>query len=231
MQIDPQVKRVERPESARSQLQEKRGRRVSENEQKTKNFLENSLEDGVTGRDDVDVGDRTESENGDDRPERTSRFVNVGEDLGSVTSFGEGGEDTGSSVDARETDGEDGNADYDVEERVETGETSEGSHDDERRCSSSISSTEETLLVGGDVETNDEEGREVDNGDTPEGTLDSGGKSLARVGSFSSGDTDELSSGERESGSDEYSADTLESVSERSGISPVSSTNLQRGKL
>jgi len=81
-------------------------------------------------------------------------------------------------------------------------------------------------LVCRDVETDDEEGREVDDSDTPEGTLDSGRKGLARVGSFSSGDTDELSSGERESGSDEYSADTFESVSERSRITPVSSTNL-----
>lgn len=102
---------------------------------------------------------RTPSENEENRPEGTARLVDVGEYSGSVASLGESGEDTRSSIDARETDGEDRDADGNVDEVVESGNSSLVNHDDEGRSSgSSIVSAQKALIVVGKVETDDEKG-------------------------------------------------------------------------
>lgn len=182
---------------------------------------EKPVENSVPGTHYVDVRDGAKGEHRDDGPERPSTLVNVGEDLGCVTSLGEGGKYTRSGVDAGETDRKNGNADDDVEETVESLKTGERGHDDERRGTSSGTSSEQSLVVVGNVETDDQERGDVDNGDTPESTLDGRRERFARVGSFGSGESDKFSSGERESSRDEYSADTLETVTESSGVAPV----------
>jgi hypothetical protein len=99
------------------------------------------IEDSSTGGGDVDVGDlferkpwsvsglnneqgagsteeayRTPCEDEQNRPERATTLVDVGEDLRGVAGLGEGGEDTGSGVDAGEADRKDGDADGRVDQ-------------------------------------------------------------------------------------------------------------------
>ena len=54
------------------------------------------VKDRATGARDVDVGDGSEDQDGNDRGEGTTRLVDVGEDLGSVSSLGQGGQGSGS---------------------------------------------------------------------------------------------------------------------------------------
>jgi hypothetical protein len=99
------------------------------------------------------------SEDEENRPKGTAGLVDVREDTGSVASLGESGKDTRSSVDAGETNGENRDADGDVNEVVESSDAGLVNHDDERRSSgSSIVTSEEALVVVGKVETDDEEG-------------------------------------------------------------------------
>jgi hypothetical protein len=50
------------------------------------------IEDLPTVSRDVDVGDRTKDQNGEDRGKRSTGLVDVGEDPGSVTSLGKSGQ-------------------------------------------------------------------------------------------------------------------------------------------
>jgi hypothetical protein len=63
----------------------------------------------------VGVSDEAEDEDSADRPKRSSGSVDVGEELGSVSGLGEGSKGPGSGVNARETDGEDGDANCSVD--------------------------------------------------------------------------------------------------------------------
>lgn len=54
------------------------------------------VEDGSTGRGDVDVGDGSEEQDGNDRGKGSTRLVNVGKDPGGVSSLGESGQSSGS---------------------------------------------------------------------------------------------------------------------------------------
>lgn len=82
------------------------------------------VEDGVAdfdagfwvGCDAVDVGEGAESEDGDDGPQRARRLVDVGEDPGCVSGFGEGSKGTRAGINAGKTDGQDGDANGDVDE-------------------------------------------------------------------------------------------------------------------
>jgi len=99
------------------------------------------------------------SEDEENRPKGTAGLVDVREDTGSVTSLGESGKDTRASVDAGETNGENRNADGDVDEVVESSDAGLVNHDDEGRSSgSSVVSAEKAFVVIGKVEADDEEG-------------------------------------------------------------------------
>jgi hypothetical protein len=136
---------------------------------------------------------------------------------------------------------------------VKASEAGQVSHDNEGRSSRPVSSTEESLVAGereksdyrggkrreenteenddvlaGDVEADDEEGGEVDESDTPESSLDGGGEGLARVGSLGGGETDELSTGEREGGCYEDCTHSFEAVCERSWIPEIFSADVRR---
>lgn len=92
---------------------------------------------------------------------RTSRLVDVGEDLGSVPSLGEGAENTGSGVDAGETDGEDSDADSGVDNVRKNLDTGSFDHDDEGRGGGSVGATGEPGVVEGKVDTDDGERGDV----------------------------------------------------------------------
>lgn len=66
--------------------------------------------------------------------------------------------------------------------------------------------------------------REYSQSDTPEDLLDGTGESLGGVLGLGSGETDKLSTGEREGGGDEDGAETTEAVLESSRVVPQSVT-------
>jgi hypothetical protein len=155
--MESQVKRVERPDKAKSQktitpldrITEARGKEVRTH--------------SVTSRHNVDVCQRSPKENRNHGPEGTRRFVDVGEDGGGVSSLSEGCESSRAGVDARQTNGEDGNANGDIHEVVQTPDTGILEGDDERR-GGSTTTTEKSRLIVTDEETNDGEGANVDEG-------------------------------------------------------------------
>jgi hypothetical protein len=73
-QIEPQVKSVERPETVEREGVSTRKRKKRRKKRRTG---EKPVEDGVTGGDDVDVGDGTEGEDGDDTPKGATGLVDV----------------------------------------------------------------------------------------------------------------------------------------------------------
>jgi hypothetical protein len=68
----------------------------------------------------VDVRKSTADENSADRPQGTTRAVNVGEDLRGVTLVGQSGQCTGTAIYTGDTDGYDGDQNDDIHEAVKT---------------------------------------------------------------------------------------------------------------
>jgi hypothetical protein len=184
------------------------------------------VEDGDTGRGEVDETEAAADKDENGRDEGTTRPVDVGEDLGSVTLLGKSSEGTRATIDTGDTDGDDGDEDDDVHEVVETLETGIATDEHEGRGLGVRvgSGGEQGRVVAVDEKTDEEETEDVEQGDTPEDLLDGTGKSLDRVARLSGGETDKLSTGEGEGGSDEDGAEALEAVLESTGIIPVPGT-------
>lgn len=142
----------------------------------------------------VDVCQGGEKDNEDQRPQGAARLVNIGEDLGGVSSFGESSEGSRTGIDTGETDGQDRDTDGDVDQMVQTLDLGHIERDDEGRLGSTASAGETGLVVW-DEETDDGQRGDIDDGDTPESTLDRSGHGLARVGGLRGSKTDELGSG------------------------------------
>jgi hypothetical protein len=170
----------------RSRIQISKGRRRGKLTSRETRERKEPVEDEPGGvLVDTDVGDGSEGEDKDNRPKGSTRLVDVAEEFGGESGLGEGGEGSGSGVDARETDGEDGDDDRGVDEVVESLDVGV-SEDDDEGGSGRTRGTEESLVVVANEETNDGKGGDVDDGDTPKGVLDSGGDGLSRVGSLGS---------------------------------------------
>ena len=157
--------------------------------------------------------------------ERTAGAVDVAEEAGGVTLFGERAECAGATVDTGETDGDDGKHDDDVGEVGEADDTGPLGDDDERRGGhvDVAAVSEESGVVVVDEETDEGEGQDVEEGDAPEDLLDRRRERLARVLGFGCSETDKLGSGEGEGCCHEHSAEANES-GERAGVLPPLST-------
>lgn len=154
--------------------------------------------------------------------------INVREDTGSLTLLGESGEGTRGAVDGRVTDGQDSNHDNNVHDAGENLDTGILNGNDERRCRgiSTRRAAEKARLGVGNQQSDEGEGDDVEEEDTPEDLFDGGGQRLARVCGFGGSKTDQLSTGEGEGGGDEHAAKTLEAVVESTGVVPVSTANV-----
>lgn len=170
--------------------------------------------------------ERAKGEDKNDGPERTSRLVDIGKDLGRVPSLSEGSERSRTSIDAGKTDGKDGDADGDVDEMVEALDSGAIQNADEGRRSCSSTTEEEELIVVREEKTDEQQTDDVDDGDTPKGVLDGRGHGLARVRGFGSSQANEFGAGEGEGRRDEHRAHALESVGECSRIAPESATDV-----
>lgn len=169
---------------------------------------------------------------GDDcegRPQRAAGAVDVCEKLGRVALLGERGERAGATVHTRETDGDDREHDDDVGEVGKTDDAGALGDDDEGRGGHvDVTATKEALVVVGDEKTDEGQGEDVKEGDTPEHLLDGGRERPGGVLGLGGGETDKLSTGEGEGGSDEDTAESNEG-GERAGVLPCLST-LVRGE-
>jgi hypothetical protein len=105
---------------------------------------------------------------------------------------------------------------------VEAIQLSVGGSNDERRgrCATTV---EKTLLGVWNQQTDEHEGEDIEEGNTPEDLLDSTGQLLSWVGRLSSGKTDELSTRERESSRDESCTNTLEAAGKGTRVVPQAS--------
>lgn len=190
---------------------------------------EEPVEDNDTGSAQVDVGEGTESANEEHGDERAAGTVDVGEDLGGITLLGKGSEGTGTTIDGGNTDGKDGDQDNDVHERIIAAKIGIETDQDEGRSLDvdvRVVTTEETVVIVADEETDEGETQDVEEGDTPEHLLDGTRKRLDGVAGLSSGKTDQLSSGEGESSSDEDGAEATEAVGESARILPKLATRV-----
>ncbi|CAF3441557.1 unnamed protein product [Fusarium graminearum] len=129
------------------------------------------------------------------------------------TILSESNHDAATGVDVGVGSCEDGGEENGVDDVREDLDTSAGSHNDERRGRSILSTAVEGGVVEGHVDTDKEDGSHEQAENTPECPADSFRDGLAGVGSLTSSDTNELGSLERETSGDENSpeADKLAS--------------------
>lgn len=131
------------------------------------------VEDVTTAGADIDVGDRTKDQDGEDGEQGSTRLVNVGEASRSESGFSHGGQGSGTGVDARKTDGQDRDTNGGVDEVIETLDTGSLEDEDERRGGGIVAAASQKTVVGvGNEETDDGQRGDVDHGDSPEGLLD-----------------------------------------------------------
>lgn len=182
------------------------------------------VEDGGTSGSQVHVSKRTPHENEADRVEGTTRAIDIGEELGSITLVSERSQSTGATVNTRYTNGDDGNENDHVHEAVKSNQTSILASNDKGRGIGVGAASEETVVVRLDKETDKEKTQDVEESDTPENLTDGTGERLERVLGLSSGQTDQLSSREGEGSGDKDGAETLEAVAECTRVVPGAST-------
>ena len=172
----------------------------------------------------VDVRERAEGKNEDNTPQRAARSIDVGEELGRIALLGEGREGTRAAVDCRHADGDDGDQDDDVHERVESDEACVLANQHERRCVRIrvrlILGANEAGVVVRNQQADEEKTQDVEERDTPKDLLDGAGKRLDRVVGFSGSETNELRSAEGKCRGHEDGAEALEAVLEGTGVVP-----------
>ena len=241
-QMASHVKRVERPESASSQsntvvptsatltsdlFQQNKGAGVSYRAKKAGReggggrTRSRSADPLLTPskRDDRLTSDRSEGEDEDKRPGRSSSSVDSGEALGGVSGLGEGGEGSRSSVHARKSDRQHRHANDGVDEVVDSLDVGEDHRDNERRGVGSGSVVESVVGVG-DHQTDDHERGNVDDGDSPKRPLDCCWHARSGIGGFARCKSYELGFSEVEGAGDDHGADSLERVDEQ-GVAEV----------
>lgn len=190
---------------------------------------EQPVKDGRALSVEVNIRQRGEGTDGEDRDERAAGAVNVGEDPGGVALLGERGERAGAAVDGRHTDGQDRDQDDDVHERVVAVEVGVLAHKHERRGGDigiRVTGAQKARVVVRDQEADEEQTQDVEEGDTPEDLLDGTRERPQGVLGLSCGETDELGSGEGKGGRDEDGAETAEAVSERTRLIPGTRANI-----
>jgi hypothetical protein len=165
---------------------------------------------------------RRPCENKDGGPQRPASAVNVSEEAGGVALFGKRTECTGSTVDTRETDGDDREHDDDVGEVGEPNDTGTLSDNDEGRGFNIDEATaQETRVVVRNEQTDESQRQDVEEGDAPENLLDRRRQRPRRVLGFGSSKTDKLSTREGEGGGDKDATEANE-VGECARVVPCS---------
>ena len=180
------------------------------------------VEDLYTSGSQRDESERRAANDGDGTPQWTTGAVNVRKDFRCVALLSEGSQCPRTTIDTGKTDTDDCHENDRIDEVAECrdagvdGDNDEGRGRDVDECAGA----QKTLVIVRDEETNEGQGQDVEQGDTPEYLLDGTWKRLLGCCRFCGCQTDELSTGEREGSSDECSADTGEPISECAGVGP-----------
>lgn len=154
-------------------------------------------------------------------------LVNVRQHLRRLLLFRERGQRPRRAVDGRVADGENGDHDDRIHDRVEARDARVGDRDDKRRrVRVARRAADETAIVIGYQETHEGEGNDVEETDAPEDLLHGSGKRLARVGRLGRTEADEFGAGKGEGGGHEDGAKTFEAVVEGTGVLPVAFTDI-----
>lgn len=113
---------------------------------------------------DVDIAEASKQQQDDHGEQRATRAIDIGEDLGSVALLGQGSEGTGTTIHGGHTDRQDRDENDDVHERVETLQAGVFTNQDEGRgVDIGIRvGTEESIIVGVDKQTDEEETQDVE---------------------------------------------------------------------
>lgn len=198
-------------------------------------------EDGARAAADAHEGQAAEAGGEGEGGHGHTLLVGLGEELGSEALHGLAVEGTGSDVQVGVGGGEDEDEDGRVHDVVEVLDAGHFNGDDEGRGSggalvagrTALGGGDEDLAVVGHAHSEEEDGEDVEDDDTPEGQLDGAGNVAARVLGFANSDTDQLGSQESEDGSDHGGPDGEETAPaaggnvgvERARIVPVAETN------
>ncbi|CAG9989383.1 unnamed protein product [Clonostachys byssicola] len=167
-------------------------------------------------------GQETECELDENAPEGTTLGVDVGEEPGGHTALGHGLHGAGRSEGAGVGDTEDGDGDDGVEDGGEDLDASVLDGKDEGGgLGVGTAGAQQTGVVRGEDEAEDEEVDDVEQGNSEEDLLASLGDGLAGSGRLSSGETNHLSTTEGEGGNDEDGAESSEAVAESARLDPV----------
>jgi hypothetical protein len=169
----------------------------------------------------ANVGKETEGDLEENTVERATLGVNVLEEVGSHVALSHSLDGSGRAESAGVGNREDSNGDDSVHDAREDLDTSilDGKNEG-GGLGVGTAGTHETLIVGGEDETDDEQVEDVEDGNSPEDLLASHGDGSAGVGRLGSSKTNHLSTTERESSNDKDGAETLE-AGESTGVVPV----------
>jgi hypothetical protein len=174
-----------------------------------------------TLRSGTDVGKETEGDLESNTVEGAALGVDVLEEVGGHVALSHSLDGSGGTESAGVGDREDSNSDDSVHDAGEDLDTCIlDSKNEGRGLGVGTAGTHETLVVGGEDETDDEQVKDVENGNSPEDLLASHGDGSTGVGRLGGSKTNHLSTTERESSDDKDSAETLE-AGESTRILPV----------
>lgn len=182
---------------------------------------EKPVEDGTTLGRLANVGEEAESKLDEHTPERATLAVNVGQELRGVAALSHSLHGSGGTESARVGDGQDGDGDDSIEDGGKDLDTSILDGQDEwRGLCVGTGSTEKTLIIAAENDSDDEEVDNVEDCDTPEDLLGGGGNGLAGIRRLGSGETNHLSTTKSEGSDNEDGAETLE-VGKSTRVVPV----------
>lgn len=143
--------------------------------------------------------------------------INVGKEARCLSLLSERGQGAGRAIDGGVANRENSNENNAVHNGWEDLDSSIINGDNEwRGLGIFAAGSEESLITIWNQQTDNGQGHDVEETDTPEDLLDGSWQGLAGVVGLSGSQADQLGTGERESGSDEHAAQALESGMERS---------------
>ncbi len=175
-----------------------------------------------------DVGKETKDQGKSKGNVWAAMLVNPGEDLWSHAVERKSLDGTGRTVGTGVGDGDDGKGDNGVEDVWKNGDLGEGHGADHWRVLGvGAAGFLEGGVVGWNNKTEEKEGNNIEDGNTPEDLLCGLWKGLSRVVGLSSGETNQLSTSEGKCGSDEDGTPSLKAVlKSRVWGSPVFTSNV-----
>ncbi|KAH8715935.1 hypothetical protein HC256_004727 [Beauveria bassiana] len=161
---------------------------------------EQPIKNDGTRRSQANESKETESNEDQNREQRTTGSVDIAKDLRRVSLLRKGSKRAGASINARNTNRKDGDKNDNVHKMIE--------------------SFQERRVFRVNQEADKEETKDIEEGNSPKDLLDGAGKSANGIARFRSGQTNQFSTGEGKGGGDKDRAKALEPVLESTRVIP-----------